>query len=580
MKSLTVHLFEILACSGVLLALYTVLLERRVRFVWCRRYLVAAMALAAIIPLLHIPVWAGEVLYLDPLPEALPATDAAPAPAPSPWRAATVVGALYGAGALLIVGLSLWQIARIRQLRRRGRRTRTAGYTLVRTSQRIASFSFFGSVYVWEGTPEEELPAILAHEASHIRHRHSVERMAMEALRAALWWNPFVWIAARRLTEVQEFEADSDVLCSGFDRSEYMSTIFRQLFGYSPEIANGLRDSLTKKRFKMMTTPSSGSHSLLRLATIVPVVAGLVCAFSLTTKAAEVRFNEPAVATVDLATASALLDSDEKPLILVDGQESPSLDGIDPARIASITLLKDATAVERYGERARYGVIIVTLKPENTAVTNDPDMPFITASVMPLFEGGNLRDFRAWVQSRLRYPAEAMAASIQGRVTVQFIVERDGSIEHVKSLESPAEVLAAEAIRVIRSSSGKWTPGRQKDQPVRISYILPVDFRITRNDDAAAPGQIEVKGRVVDAEGNPLKGALVVCRGTTSGVATDSDGTFTIRVAEAATLDVSLVDYKTVGIRALSEDLTVVLTKDAATTADEIVVVGYGTQKK
>lgn len=98
--------------------------------------------------------------------------------------------------------------------------------------------------------PAAEMGAILAHESSHIAHRHSLERIVMETMKAALWWNPFVWIAARRLTEAEEFEADSDVLTSGYDRAEYMQTIFKQLFGYSPEIANGLRNSLTKNALK------------------------------------------------------------------------------------------------------------------------------------------------------------------------------------------------------------------------------------------------------------------------------------------------------------------------------------------
>ena len=59
MKTLTIHLFEILACSGALLGLYILVIERRVSFRWCRRYLVASMALAALIPLVDIPVWSG-----------------------------------------------------------------------------------------------------------------------------------------------------------------------------------------------------------------------------------------------------------------------------------------------------------------------------------------------------------------------------------------------------------------------------------------------------------------------------------------------------------------------------------------
>lgn len=107
----------------------------------------------------------------------------------------------------------------------------------------------------------------------------------MELMKALLWWNPFAWIAARRLTEAEEFEADNDVLSSGYDRAEYMQTIFRQLFGYSPEIANGLRNSLTKKRFKMMTKQTKSRHGLLRLAGTLPAVIGLLCAFGFTSRA-------------------------------------------------------------------------------------------------------------------------------------------------------------------------------------------------------------------------------------------------------------------------------------------------------
>ena len=193
---------------------------------------------------------------------------------------------LYLAGATLILGIMLWQIFRIRRLRRGAEVTRTGKYRIVRTQQEIASFSFFRTIYIWAATPAAEMGAILAHESSHIAHRHSLERIVMETMKAALWWNPFVWIAARRLTEAEEFEADSDVLTSGYDRAEYMQTIFKQLFGYSPEIANGLRNSLTKKRFKMMTTQTKSRHSLLRLAGILPALIGLLCAFSFTARAA------------------------------------------------------------------------------------------------------------------------------------------------------------------------------------------------------------------------------------------------------------------------------------------------------
>lgn len=288
MKELTFYALETLACSGVLLAAYVILLERRVRFGWCRAYLLLSTLAAAVIPLLRIPVWPGPVTEAAPVvtagvwdmqAEIVP--DEAPALAPE-----TVVTAVYAFGVLLLFGLMLWQALRIRSLRRGAAVTQAQGFTLVRTPQRIASFSFFRSIYVWQGVPDAELPAILAHETSHINHRHSTERIAMECMKALLWWNPFAWIAARRLPEAEEFEADSDVLAGGFDLENYMHVLLKQLFGYTPEIANGLRNSLTKKRFQMMTTKTSGRYALLRLAGTLPAVIGLLFAFSFTTRAA------------------------------------------------------------------------------------------------------------------------------------------------------------------------------------------------------------------------------------------------------------------------------------------------------
>ena len=299
MKALALYALEVLACSGVLLAAYSILLERRVAFRWCRAYLLTATLLAAVIPLLRIPVWPGEVIELAPAIAAEPQTAVwadetfeaveTAAPAVTPEALCLV---LYLTGAGLLAGVMIAQAVRIRRLRRGAEISRSERFTLVRTRQQIASFSFFRSIYVWLQTPAEELPAIVAHEASHIAHRHSLERIAMECMKAALWWNPFAWIAARRLTEAEEFEADSDVLAGGYDVEHYMNVLFRQLFGYSPEIANGLRDSLTKKRFQMMTTSKSGRHTLLRLAGTLPVVTGLLCAFSFTTRAAEIRIPE------------------------------------------------------------------------------------------------------------------------------------------------------------------------------------------------------------------------------------------------------------------------------------------------
>jgi len=102
---------------------------------------------------------------------------------------------------------------------------------------------------------------------------------------------------------------------------------------------------------------------------------------------------------------------------------------------------------------------------------------FLIAETMPTFEGGDLNTFRKWVQERLKYPVVAQENNIQGRVVVTFVVGKDGSVGRIQVLASPDKSLGEEAVRVIESSP-KWTPGKQRGNPVQIRFNLPVEFKI------------------------------------------------------------------------------------------------------
>lgn len=95
----------------------------------------------------------------------------------------------------------------------------------------------------------------------------------------------------------------------------------------------------------------------------------------------------------------------------------------------------------------------------------------------PEFPGG-MGELMKFLQVNIRYPKEAQAKGIQGRVIVQFVVNSDGSICDEKLIKSVDPQLDAEAIRVIRSMPN-WKPGMQKGKPVRVRFTLPVTFRLT-----------------------------------------------------------------------------------------------------
>lgn len=105
------------------------------------------------------------------------------------------------------------------------------------------------------------------------------------------------------------------------------------------------------------------------------------------------------------------------------------------------------------------------------------DQPFLTAETMPSFQGGDLNKFRTWVQSTVNFPQIALENGIQGRVTVSFVIERDGRLTNIEVIQSPDRSLSEETIRALNKSP-KWSPGKQRNQPVRVKYTLPVDFRM------------------------------------------------------------------------------------------------------
>lgn len=473
-------------------------------FGWCRAYLVAMPLLSVVIPLLEIPLWPAKVAALPPI-ETLPIEAAStPDTTASAFSIGHVVGILYALGVLLLLGLLLYQWRSIRRLKHGATITREQGMRIVRTPHSIASFSFFRTVYLPAATPDQEATIILKHEASHIRHFHSAERLALELEKALLWWNPFVWMAARRLTEVHEFEADQDVLKEGEETSRYIETIFKQLFGYSPDIANGLRDSLTKKRFKMMTQKTPSRHVRLRLAAMLSLIVALTVAVGSGSYATQYTKSEKL----------ASQQPKQNPIYLVDGRVVEEIGSIAADEIESMTVIKSDTEALRKAlegtsitleEALQRGAVLITMKTPQADKKEEKEVSLQQVkevnqivfelveyedgntemkelkgkinkiSKVPSFQGGTLSDFQRWVLNQIRYPKKAKAEERNVRVVAQFCIDTDGTLNEITILQTGGEEFSNEVIRVLKQSP-QWEPGTENGQAVKVRYALPIDF--------------------------------------------------------------------------------------------------------
>ena len=198
----------------------------------------------------------------------------------------------------------------------------------------------------------------------------------------------------------------------------------------------------------------------------------------------------------------------DKPIYVVDGERVENIENIDPKTIESISVLKNESAIAKYGEEGKNGVIEVTTKSataKNTLkdASNDkkslsPDEVFVVVEEQPQFPGGT-QAMMKFLGENIIYPEEAHKNGIQGRVIVNFVVNKDGSLSDTKIVRGQDPLLDAEAIRVI-SAMPNWKPGMQKGEPVNVRFTLPIVFRLKASEEVngEAIKKLNEKGTVTD----------------------------------------------------------------------------------
>ena len=118
------------------------------------------------------------------------------------------------------------------------------------------------------------------------------------------------------------------------------------------------------------------------------------------------------------------------------------------------------------------------VEQQEEEVVEEEEVPFAVVEQKPKFMGKDPNPgFTKWVFSKIVYPEIAKENGVQGRVTLQFTIDTDGSVKNVKVLRGVDSSLDKEAVRVV-SSSPKWEPGKQRNKAVKVKYTFPVVFQL------------------------------------------------------------------------------------------------------
>ncbi len=210
------------------------------------------------------------------------------------------------------------------------------------------------------------------------------------------------------------------------------------------------------------------------------VEIGLVISLLLTYLAFEWTQKETKVSVLE-DTTEVVLEEEIIPITQETPPPPPAAPKI-PILSDQIDIVDDEIELEddmfmNLEDDASLGVEIMDYVEVEEEVVEEEAIPFQLVEEKPSFQGGDANQFSKWVNQRLVYPEIAKENGVQGRVTLQFTVEKDGSVTKVKVLRGVDPSLDKEAVRVV-SQSPKWKPGKQRDRAVPVTYTFPVIFQL------------------------------------------------------------------------------------------------------
>ena len=539
MGTFLVYILKSAVCLAIFYLFYRLLLSKETFHRFNRMALLGVMLLSCLLPLVKVTVEQAspvnaQVMSMEDLllmyqwnSEAVVEEGSRP----FHWQEGLVL--VYFVGLFFVIVRHLWSLGRMLYLIRHSRCERLDnGIRLVVHRRKLAPFSWMRYIVISETDLKESGHHILVHEMAHIHYRHSWDLLLAEACAWLQWFNPAIWLLKQELQNIHEYEADEEVLRQGINAKEYQMLLIKKAVGarlYS--IANSFNHSSLKKRITMMIRKKSNPWARAKYLYVLPLAAVTVAAF------ARPEISQPLdeISSVKVNDLSAVLetyadknvsspaektklkmkvvDEEGKPIIaatvlvanttngtLTDENGNFTLEvgsdqSIQVAYIGMSTVtmsvkdcLKkaDQTIVLTESDTKKY-VKVVASAPQ-TVVSDD--QTFSVVEQMPEYPGG-MRAGLEFMARNLRYPTKAREAGKQGRVIVQFVVRKDGSLSDFKVLRPVDPWLDAEAIRVI-STMPKWKPGMQDRKPVSVKFTLPVTFMLEGTNSKPKAGDNDV----------------------------------------------------------------------------------------
>ncbi len=469
MKALNYFIELNLALAVVVPAVW-VCLRNQTAFAQVRAVLLAVVVICWVLPAIKLPaIKLAENLipahaaatFVPTLNEPIITASAKTTVEETPWLA--IASGVYLAGVVwLLVRFALLRIRFFFINKSAGREQ-----TRLRAGTHATPYAFLGYIFrVPQTSPSLQHRLSVTHEIWHVRLGHSYDLQLVEITRAFCWANPAVYLLRRFLREVHEFQADEKT-AARFSREALEQVLIESTLGQSaPPLAQGMFTKPIFKRIHMIhATKKPISNGRLVALAIITLSAGMWLG-------CQDQIQSPMEGAIDLLPAQVpelvrqefnrqRAANPESNFIVIDisskeGKET--LARISPNRIAEVIVVK------------KYSYAIIREKPQNTLPPGD-DTVLSSADkpAQPLF---GFDKFKTELSNLFLYPA-GLKGSIEGKVFVEFIVNKDGTLSDHTLLQGIHPEIDAEVLRIMMLAQN-WQPAEHQGKIVRMKMVVPV----------------------------------------------------------------------------------------------------------
>lgn len=512
MKELIIYQFEVAFCLALFYVFYIVLLRNETNLFFKRGYFISTGIMAFVLPALHIQlsISTGEIPieYISILPSQLIAYTPS-AIQPDKVDAWMLFSILWGTGSAVMLFRLLFSLSNIGKILKETTRS-PEGQSFKITNAKVQSFSFFKIIVLnAQHYHSKAMKYILAHEQAHSDQYHSLDVLLIELLKTIQWFNPFAWLFGKESLQNLEYLADQEVTNSLPNTQDYQMAIVNHSGNSASKLLRSeFSKSNLKNRIIMMNQQKNKKISTLKLMLLLPIIGVLFLSFSMK------------IENLDLGKEVAGM---------LPQLKATANDNAETAEIYAVNSLSEGTTPNQKTIKRKSTPIIKTQIKENSDTTdNHIKEVFTIVEDQPTPSTGDMDSYFQAIYKDLNYPEEEKNKMITGKVFVQFIVQKDGTLREVKAVKGMTPACDAEAVRLVKNGP-LWNPGKQRGTKVDVRMILPITF----GSHVETPKLRKTKyitGNVVSEAGYPIIGANVIIVGTTTGTVTDENGMYRLQL--------------------------------------------------